>query len=138
MPRYPLHGKSVIVTGAAGGIGAATVEALVAKGAQVTLVDLAQEAVDGVAAALPAEQVLARAADVTDVDHMTAVTAAAVERFGKVDVVFANAGIANNPPTTLAQPIWTPTSESSKSTCSAWCAPSSPPSRRSSRTTATS
>jgi len=102
MPRYPLHGKSMIVTGAAGGIGAATAEALVAKGAQVTLVDLAQEAVDGVVAALPAEQVLAHAADVTNLDHMTAVTAAAVERFGKVDVVFANAGIANNPPTTLA------------------------------------
>lgn len=102
MPRYHLHGKSVIVTGAAGGIGAATVETLVAKGAQVTLVDLAQEAVDEVAAALPAEQVLARAADVTDVENMTAVTAAAVERFGKVDVVFANAGIANTPPTTLA------------------------------------
>jgi NAD(P)-dependent dehydrogenase (short-subunit alcohol dehydrogenase family) len=102
MGNYDLHGKSVLVTGASGGIGAATVRALVAKGARVTLVDLKQDAVDKVAATLPGDQVLAVAADVTSIDQMTAATAAAVERFGKLDVVFANAGIANDPPTTLA------------------------------------
>ena len=102
MGNYDLHGKSVLVTGASGGIGAATVRALVAKGARVTLVDLKQDAVDKVAATLPGDQVLAVAADVTSIDQMTAATAAAAERFGKLDVVFANAGIANDPPTTLA------------------------------------
>jgi NAD(P)-dependent dehydrogenase (short-subunit alcohol dehydrogenase family) len=63
---YDITGKSIIVTGAAGGIGSATTRALVARGARVTLVDLAQESVDAV---------------------------------GRLDVVFANAGIANDPPT---------------------------------------
>jgi NAD(P)-dependent dehydrogenase (short-subunit alcohol dehydrogenase family) len=102
MSRHSLTGKSVIVTGASGGIGSTTVAALVAKGARVTLVDLSQDAVDKVATALPASQVLSLAADVTSVDQMTTVTTACVERFGKIDVVFANAGIANDPPTTLA------------------------------------
>jgi len=102
MSRHSLNGKSVIVTGASGGIGSATVAALVAKGARVTLVDLSQDAVDKVATALPASQVLSLAADVTSVDQMTTVTTACVERFGKIDVVLPNAGIANDPPTTLA------------------------------------
>lgn len=102
MGTYNLTGRSVIVTGASGGIGSATTRALVNRGATVTLVDLSQDAVDAVASTLPANRVLARAADVTSIEQMTAVTQAAVDCFGRVDVVFANAGIANDPPTTLA------------------------------------
>jgi NAD(P)-dependent dehydrogenase (short-subunit alcohol dehydrogenase family) len=97
-----ITGKSIVVTGAAGGIGSATTRALAARGARVTLVDLAQESVDEVAATLPTERVLALAADVTSAEQMTAAVDAAVEHFGRLDVVFANAGIANDPPTTLA------------------------------------
>jgi NAD(P)-dependent dehydrogenase (short-subunit alcohol dehydrogenase family) len=102
MPNYSLADRAVIITGAAGGIGAATARALVARRAQVTLVDLSQSAVDGVAASLPGDRVLAHVADVTNVEQMTGVVEATKSRFGKVDVVFANAGIANDPPTTLA------------------------------------
>lgn len=102
MSHYNLTGRSVIVTGASGGIGSATTRALVARGANVTLADLSQDAVDTVASSLPGGQVLALAADVTDADAMTAVADATVDRFGRIDVVFANAGIANDPPTTLA------------------------------------
>ncbi|HET7049681.1 MAG TPA: SDR family NAD(P)-dependent oxidoreductase [Solirubrobacteraceae bacterium] len=101
MPRYPLADRAVIITGAAGGIGAASARALVARGAQVTLVDLGQDAVDELAASLPADRVLARAADVTHIEQMAGVVEATRARFGKVDVVFANAGIANDPPMTL-------------------------------------
>lgn len=102
MAEYDITGKSILVTGASGGIGSATTRALAARGAHVTLVDLAQESVDAVARTLPAEHVLALAADVTSVEQMTAAVDAAVERFGRLDVVFANAGIANDPPTTMA------------------------------------
>jgi NAD(P)-dependent dehydrogenase (short-subunit alcohol dehydrogenase family) len=102
MTHYDISGKSILVTGAAGGIGSATTRALVARGAHVTLVDLAQDSVDEVAATLPAERVLALAADVTSTEQMTATVDAAVEHFGRLDVVFANAGIINDPPTTFA------------------------------------
>lgn len=102
MAKFDLKGKTVIVTGASGGIGAASTRALVRRGASVVLVDLAQDRVDAVAETLPASQSLPLAGDVTSFEQMTAVVDAAVERFGRVDVVFANAGIANDPPTTLA------------------------------------
>jgi NAD(P)-dependent dehydrogenase (short-subunit alcohol dehydrogenase family) len=102
MTKYSLQDKTVIVTGASGGIGSATVRALVARGANVVLVDLVAGNVETVASTLPAGNVLPLAADVTSIEAMTGVVDAAVERFGRVDVVFANAGIANDPPTTLA------------------------------------
>ncbi|MDO8632429.1 MAG: SDR family NAD(P)-dependent oxidoreductase [Phycisphaerales bacterium] len=102
MAKYDIANKSIIVTGAGGGIGSATARALVQKGAHVVLVDLSATTVDAVASTLPADSVLALSADVTDVEQMTGVVDAAVGRFGRVDVVFANAGIANDPPTTLA------------------------------------
>ena len=102
MSTYAITGKSIIVTGAAGGIGSATTRALVARGARVTLVDLAQDSVDEVADTLPSDRVLALAADVTSAEQMTAAVDATVEHFGRLDVVFANAGIINDPPTTFA------------------------------------
>lgn len=94
MAKYSLSGKTVIVTGASGGIGGAATRELIGRGANVTAVDLTQQSVDDFAATLPAGKVLPIAADVTDAAQMTAVVEATVERFGKVDVVFANAGIA--------------------------------------------
>lgn len=102
MSRYDLRDKSVLVTGASGGIGGATVRELVAKGAVVTLTDVDAGALDAFAATLPAEQVQTLVADVTDLARMSEVVDSAVERFGKLDVVFANAGIAQSPPATIA------------------------------------
>ena len=53
MTQYDISGKSILVTGAAGGIGSATTRALVARGARVTLVDLAQDSVDGLRTRFP-------------------------------------------------------------------------------------
>ena len=72
--------------------------ALVRRGAQVTLVDLCQPAVDTVAGEPLGGPRAPLAGDVTRIEQMTGVTDAAVHRFGKVDVVFANTGIANAPP----------------------------------------
>jgi NAD(P)-dependent dehydrogenase (short-subunit alcohol dehydrogenase family) len=85
-----LHGKAALVTGGASGIGAAAARRLAAAGAQVAVVDR-----DGPGAEQVAAQVggLAIAADVTDLDAVTAAVAATEERFGRLDVAFLNAGV---------------------------------------------
>ncbi len=138
MTEYDISAKSILVTGASGGIGSATTRALVARGAHVTLVDLVQESVDAVARTLPGERALALAADVTSAGQMTAAVDAAVERFGRLDVVFANAGIANDPPTTTAAADLDAYEKVIEVDLLAWCARSSPRCRRSPATAATS
>ncbi|OBK85072.1 SDR family NAD(P)-dependent oxidoreductase [Mycolicibacter sinensis] len=102
MSTYNLTAKVILITGASGGIGAASARLLTAKGAKVALVDLSGDAVTALAAQLPAGSSLPIAADVTDVDQMTAAIERTIAEFGRLDVVWANAGIANNPPVTLA------------------------------------
>lgn len=85
----------VVVTGAAGGIGSSAAHALHARGARVVLVDLSQDDVDAVAARLGSTNALAMAADVTDKAAMDDVFAATQHEFGRVDAVFANAGISS-------------------------------------------
>ncbi len=92
--RFPVRGRVAIVTGAARGIGYATAIELTRRGATVVVVDLDAEAAATAAESLPGTAI-GRAADVTDRGAMQAVVAEAVERFGGVDVVVANAGIAS-------------------------------------------
>ncbi len=101
MPHYPIAGKVVLVTGAASGIGRATARTLHTRGAHVVLADLRQEAVDAVRSELGRERSLAVAVDVTDRTALDGVVAAAVDRFGGLDVAVANAGIAADPPATV-------------------------------------
>jgi 3-oxoacyl-[acyl-carrier protein] reductase len=84
-------GKSVIVTGAGNGIGLRYAEAFAAEGASVTIADI-----DGAAAAAAAKRIdgsLAVTADVADEASVAAMAAAAVERFGGIDVLVNNAGL---------------------------------------------
>jgi NAD(P)-dependent dehydrogenase (short-subunit alcohol dehydrogenase family) len=99
MERFDLNGKVALVTGAARGIGFETAKALVARGASVVVVDLRSEDAVAAAAQLHGERALGLAADVTDRDAMQKVVASTVERFGRLDVVVANAGVASRPAT---------------------------------------
>jgi NAD(P)-dependent dehydrogenase (short-subunit alcohol dehydrogenase family) len=101
---YDLNGKVALVTGAARGIGHATARALVARGASVVIVDLDQEACTRAAAEIHDACALGVACDVTDRSAMQRAVAAAVERFGALDVVVANAGIASRVATFRATP----------------------------------
>ena len=102
MPTYSLQGKVALVTGGARGIGLATATELIARGASVVVVDLHEDAVQAAAAGLHAERALGIAADVTDAESMEAAVAEAVDRFGGLDVIVANAGIASRGATALA------------------------------------
>src|SRR5450755_2098145 len=87
-----LSGKVALITGAAGAIGAAAAARFVTEGARVFLVDRDAGAVAAVAAKLgPAAA--AHAADVSDAAQTEAYAAAAVSRFGGVDILLNNAGI---------------------------------------------
>src|SRR5689334_446012 len=95
MASYRLAGKTALVTGGARGIGLATARALAARGASVAIVDLDQAAADSAASQVSQSSALGIAADVTDRAAMQRAVATAVERFGGLDVVIANAGIAS-------------------------------------------
>jgi NAD(P)-dependent dehydrogenase (short-subunit alcohol dehydrogenase family) len=85
-----VHGGQAIVTGAGSGIGAALCRALVAAGAEVVCTD-----VDGDAAARTADPLGARSArlDVTDAAAVQACVDEVVDRSGRLDLMFNNAGI---------------------------------------------
>lgn len=90
---FDLPGRVALVTGAARGIGLATARLLHERGASVALVDLDADGTAAAAAGI-GERALAVPADVTDRDAMSAAVTTTVERFGRLDVVVANAGIA--------------------------------------------
>jgi NAD(P)-dependent dehydrogenase (short-subunit alcohol dehydrogenase family) len=84
--------RRALVTGAARGIGLATARRLLADGARVALVDIDGPEVRAAAAAL-GDDALALLADVTDESAVAAAVAAAVERFGGLDVIVPNAAV---------------------------------------------
>lgn len=93
----------ILITGAARGIGAHTARLLAAKGHRTCLVGLEPDELAKLAAEL-GEPHCWFEADVTDSASLQAAVAGAVERFGGLDVVMANAGIANYATTRIADP----------------------------------
>jgi len=90
-----LEHKVVLITGAARGIGAATARAIVARGAKVVLLDIDPGPLDELASELGPDKALAAVTDVTDLGAVEQATAAGIARFGGIDIVMANAGIAS-------------------------------------------
>jgi len=93
--RSPLEGRTVLITGGARGIGAATAAELGRRGANLVLVDLDSDALDRVVKEVGEERAVGAVADVTDLASVEAAVAAGIERFGGIDRVLANAGIAS-------------------------------------------
>ncbi|QKW36806.1 glucose 1-dehydrogenase [Actinomadura sp. NAK00032] len=89
-----VDGKVALVSGGARGIGAAAARALVAEGARVVIGDILDDEGRAVAAEL-GEACRYVHLDVTSPEDWTAAVAAAVGEFGRLDVLFNNAGIAN-------------------------------------------
>lgn len=90
-----LKNKVVLITGAARGIGAGTARAVVARGAQVVLLDVDRPPLDALQSELGADKAMASVVDVTDLAAVERATAAGIARFGGIDIVLANAGIAS-------------------------------------------
>lgn len=90
-----VDGKVVFITGGAAGVGAEVARRLHAKGARLLLTDVDAGALANFAAELGGDRVLTVTADVRDLPAMQAAVDAGVQRFGGVDVVVANAGIAS-------------------------------------------
>ncbi|MCJ1962372.1 SDR family NAD(P)-dependent oxidoreductase [Novosphingobium mangrovi (ex Hu et al. 2023)] len=88
-----LDGKVAIVTGGAGGIGKATVDLFVAEGARVVVADVDMDAGESLCAKLGSAAVFRRV-DVAQKGDVEALVDVAVQRFGRLDVMFNNAGIA--------------------------------------------
>lgn len=84
-------GKVAVVTGAASGIGRATVRAFAARGAAVVAADRAAEVAESVAGLPAALAVTMDAGDESDVQRLVA---AACDRFGGIDIFYANAGVS--------------------------------------------
>jgi NAD(P)-dependent dehydrogenase (short-subunit alcohol dehydrogenase family) len=93
-----LDGKVALITGAGGGIGRATALRFAQEGASVVCCDLAEDANDETASLV--EQAggaaVALRTDVTSSDDLAAAVATAEQRYGKLDVLFNNAGIMHH------------------------------------------
>jgi meso-butanediol dehydrogenase / (S,S)-butanediol dehydrogenase / diacetyl reductase len=88
-------GRVVVVTGGAGGIGAAACSAIAAEGGRIVVADLDGERARAVAEAIVADggEATSVTVDVTDRESVAAMIRTAVDRFGELNVIFNNAGM---------------------------------------------
>jgi len=92
-PTRSLDGAVVAITGASAGIGAASAHALVGAGARVAVSARREERLEQLVEELGKDNVVPVAGDVRDPAHNDALVAAAVQRWGRLDTMVANAGI---------------------------------------------
>jgi NAD(P)-dependent dehydrogenase (short-subunit alcohol dehydrogenase family) len=89
--------KVVLITGAASGIGRAAALAFAAEGARVAILDRSADALGAVQASLKNEgsEALTMACDVSSPDQVDGAIKQVVDRFGRLDIAFNNAGVEN-------------------------------------------
>jgi NAD(P)-dependent dehydrogenase (short-subunit alcohol dehydrogenase family) len=104
MSRLRLEGKVALLTGGGGSIGGATARAFAAEGAKVVVADIDADGVDRVVSELGSDVAVGAVGDVTDSAAVAAAVGLAVERFGRLDVAFANAGVFGSHATVAEYP----------------------------------
>jgi NAD(P)-dependent dehydrogenase (short-subunit alcohol dehydrogenase family) len=87
-----LRDKVCVITGGAGSIGLATARLFLSEGARIVLVDNDADKLAEAAGSLGSPEVLSIAADVTSAADVRGLTQRAVEAWGRIDVLFSNAG----------------------------------------------
>jgi len=87
--------KTVLVTGAASGMGLAAARRFLDEGARVVMLDIDEATLNEAAGSLPQERVLVHVGDTAKEETASAAVAAAVARFGGLDILINNAGIGS-------------------------------------------
>lgn len=88
-----LKGKVIIITGASSGIGAATAKLLASQGASLVIAARRKDRLDELKDSMPEACISTIKADVTNFEEVQAIVDYTVDKFGKVDVMYNNAGI---------------------------------------------
>jgi NAD(P)-dependent dehydrogenase (short-subunit alcohol dehydrogenase family) len=102
-PSYDLLGKVVLITGGTGGIGSTTARELLRRGAKVAIVDIHPETPQ-IAERMSSHSAMGAVADVRVRSELDLAVANVVDRFGRVDVAIANAGILSRAATLRTTP----------------------------------
>ena len=117
----PAVNKVAIVTGAASGIGRSAAQLFAREGACVVVADIDAAAAAAIATGIRADggNAIAITTDVTQSDSVAAAIEATVAEFGKLDILYNNAGGRRRATTRWSTPISTSSGASSRSTCGA-------------------
>lgn len=88
--------KTVLITGAASGMGLAAAHRFLDEGAHVVMIDIDEAALTKAASQLPQDRVLVQVGDTADKRTADVAVKATIERFGSLDVLINNAGIGSS------------------------------------------
>ncbi len=92
-----MEDRVLLITGASSGIGAATARAAAEKGYQLVLAARSVDKLEALAEEIGTDKVLTVSCDVTSMEDQQAMVEQALERFGRLDATFANAGRGGSP-----------------------------------------